>query len=70
MILRRLAICSVAFGAAVLIANSFALAQKHVEGGGLGTCAAYSGLPPEDGLRAPPAGGALHARGARRRILD
>src|SRR5258707_10015902 len=46
---RRLLMCCVGFGAANLMVGTLAIAEKGVGGGELGSCAAYSGLPSEDG---------------------
>ncbi|MFL6824543.1 MAG: formylglycine-generating enzyme family protein [Xanthobacteraceae bacterium] len=59
MALRHLLMCCVAFAAASSMIGTFALAQKHAASGELGSCAAYSGLPPEDN----DTGGMVFTRG-------
>src|SRR5262245_19381771 len=62
MMRRDLLICCIGIGAGSLMIGTFAtaIAQKDMARGELGTCAAYSGLPPQDndhaGMAFIPAG--------------
>ena len=49
MSLRRLLICFAGFGMTSLVLGSFAIAQKNAARTDVGSCAAYSGLPAEEG---------------------